>query len=675
MPRAFFFNQWCYNKSAIGLGPIFQDGIMDVPDFKAKLSQQREDYDRNLSELRRTQKRELTAEQKSEQERLHKLEQNYKNNLKEIDSREKARTDQVDESVGKAKEIIQKKQRDFVDTIKKNEADFAEQAAEQRKDFSRRLGDTTDTYERFRRESDQEKTSQLEQAKDRYNKYFKSHDEEKSREVNRFLDNAKESVAQNLADTKEQKQRLINKHNEEKAVMNQNALEKENRMQTMNRWKMHDLQRSFDNTVEDLSLSNKDNSKEVQRASDQKIGKVLDNMNEQNKLNQQKYIQNKKLAQERTNQDIEMLEKSSKESSRNYRDQIANLQLSKDQLKAANQLDREQMEKRTDDQSNDYRVFFNKMEEQHRDERRVSDKKFNEDLKDNTWEMKNRMEREKNQISVANKDLLAKNRDSLERMNESYIREMDKLNRRQDNMAAQAGTENSRVLQNQRKAMSQTMRAIEEQGIRSQQVMQKEFTNDRKKLIESTENERYENDISLRRKFSNDLEGTRQNFEERLSIKQKELEDSDKMAIRKMNNLEETYLDMLERQSQDFEQQRFADRMTLKQILETKDNNNKMALQGMRQDFDRTLTKMKSDNDIQVSQLVTTYEGRLKQLREDSNRELNNKLGEQKKMHDEYKKYIETAMNEMRNQYEVKMEKIRLANVEASKLRAARNLD
>ena len=193
--------------------------------------------------------------------------------------------------------------------------------------------------------------------------------------------------------------------------------------------------------------------------------------------------------------------------------------------------------------------------------------------------------------------------------------------------------------------------------------LQKEYSKEKTEFIEKTRRDMYSMSMDQKEQHRKTVDATTDSFEKRLGGKDKEIQRmqdfyENKLAVFQKNSKEE--IDALKKNHAMATE---TEKRATKEFLAGREKEFNKRLEAMRADYEVGMTKMANHNDIKVSKLTQRYEDMISRMQNEHKAEVD-LLTRQTK--DEYDKLL-TASQErqesMKNQYELKIEKLRLANM------------
>lgn len=220
-----------------------------------------------------------------------------------------------------------------------------------------------------------------------------------------------------------------------------------------------------------------------------------------------------------------------------------------------------------------------------------------------------------------------------------------------------------RRMDNQNGEYAKTTKIVAEKNNDNLTDLQKEYSKEKTDFIEKSRREMYDLSLGQKEQHQKTVEATTDSYEKRLNSKDKEIQRmqefyENKLAVFQKNSQEE--LAALKKNSFQASE---GDKRATKDLLASREKEYTKRLEAMRSDFEMGMARMASNNDIKVAKITQRYEDMISRMQAE-HKAATDLLTRQSK--DEYEKLLTSSQERqesMKNQYELKIEKLRLANV------------
>ncbi len=626
-------------------------------DYADKAKTLREDYDHNLKNIQETHE----AKEVSQRENYLKQKQNLEENLSEIS----------DSYESKSREAIMQSQKEFRDRIGTQQGAFEEEMRETREDMQAKLSNISDSYRKSKEE--QEKYNQ--QLLSQKNMAFEEAQEARARsfdhKVSELSGKNRDDFHNFQREQAAEKRDLIHGHkNELQGLVSESNLAR---------------QKVMAKNQEELEILRDAHARESDAMRDHhasSIGEVI-NRKEVEKMNLQSEYQN--LTQniiDRNESQAEQTRRVNERVSRERENQYAT------DLQAVTRKSNEMVNSggRVKSLEDDKRKLIDNYEGRIRDLRSAAEetvyqgqlekermnKEFVQQTRENTAladKQKGELQRDLRQFHT---EMQATTKDKNDKVMNAYKKELTQTRNAAEAKSIDDRVESNQRLEEQRVAFSKTIDAMNNRNRETINEIQEQNAKEQTKYIQETKRSMHHEREDIKDNLRSVFARKEDSYEKRLENLEREKKSVVESYESKLANLEKKYTKELEEMRVIMAETRAGDMRDFKRQIEMKERAMASDKMQMKQEFDTKLIKIRDRQETQLAKLHERFTQTLESERLDHSREMKRKLDE---AHTNYERLYDTAQMEkeqMKHQYEVRLEKLRQDRREAERISSTR---
>jgi hypothetical protein len=640
---------------------------MEINDYGPRLAQAKQNYQDMAQEVKKNYEEKASNLEKLNEEKRAAQKSVFEKQKNNLEEQHAANSDKFNRY---AKEEIDQRTEKYRKDLDAERTGFARDRHVTKRDYDQKLKDISDSFQttmtereklaQSRQESTEERfKSGVAKGEKRFNDQLSQITSDGMDKMNKTRDQYTDEKKSLMQDHRSERQRLINEANLVKSKANDaQQLEKEN------------LRLNHTEDLARISNNNASQREIMRKNADEQVRKMQGTFDELgNQLNTR--------AQEM--QDREMrnskMEKRSMEKQfshdRNEWERNTNKLISEGQagkghdatkrLEMAHENRLKNLQAKMQDQNFENRTMTERVAQDYQDELKRSELNHNKNLDEKNRQIRDIRTREVASIKEDQENMIETYRNQV--LASEMGRESDAITSRQqfDNRLGRREGE----LQGQIKQMTDA----HEDGL---QAMKDEIKVEQTRFYEDTRREvrKEKEDLKddMRAQYGRREEGLEQrlNSKEQESLRMAEKYESKLSNVEKKANKEIGTLMTFQKE------QRIQDQRAYQRSLEGKEREFQKTIMDVRAEFDRKLAKHKSRSDIHVAKLTERYEDQLNRERLEFSREFDTKMSMAKGEYEKLAKSSEIEKENLIQQYELKIDKLRQANMAANELKSIR---
>ncbi|GAB4014927.1 MAG: hypothetical protein Fur0010_13490 [Bdellovibrio sp.] len=641
---------------------------MEINDYSNRLAQARQQYRDAANEARETYNKKA-----EELEQLHKQKEakqlsvfkEQKNDLEEQNARNVDRFDRL------TNDEINRRTDRYIKDVAEMRDDFDRDKATTKREYSQKLGEISDAFNRAKRERDKLDAVHKENVQQRFEEGLSRNQKQFDEQLNALNKTTTQSV-QNMRDQYDaEKKNLIHGHRMEKQQLVQDANIAKNKANDIHQLEKESLRTAHDQDIRRIN-NNHDNQKSIllqNKANEinhmkENFGKLTDNLNDKNAKEFQKVArQNKaekralekefaddRIAWERqTNKLLNegfdtKAEDQSKRIHEKYQNQISNIRNENEERSYKNALLNERI-------AQDYQDELKRMEVRH-----------SKDI-----DAKNADFRDYQQNYVGK--LIENQEKQIEAYKNQYNR--SELAREQDSLSSKQNLSNK--LDNKEMEHQRYVKNLQDDNFNNIQLLRNEMGKEQTEFFEQTRMQARHEKEELKDELKAQFERKEMSLDKRIQMQEQDMKRTVENYEKRIENIEKKAKNEIAAINKYYQDMKMEDERNYKRALEGKEREFQKSLTKVRNEFDRKLANAKNTSDVQIAKLTERYENIINTERVEHQREMQSKLAV---MTNEYQRLAEKSQAERENlieQYEIKMDKLRQANMAQNEIRASRD--
>lgn len=627
-------------------------------DYADKAKTLREDYDNNLKNISETHE----AKETSQRENYLKQKQELEDNLSEI-------SDRYDST---SRDAIAQSQKEFREKIGSQQGAFEEEMRETREDMASKLSNISDSYRKSKEEQEKynnqllsQKTMAFNEAQEARTKSFddkiadlstKNRDDfhgfqrEQAAEKRDLIHSHKNELQNLVSESNLARQKVMAKNQEELEILRDAHARESDAMrdhhssaigEVINRKELEkmNLQSEYNNLTQNIIDRNESQAEQTRRVNE-RVSRERENQ----------YATDLQAVTRKSNEmvnsggKVKSLEDEKRKVVDNYEGRIRDLRSEAEDTAYKSQMEKERMNK--------------EFVQQTREQTSLADKQKGEVQKE---------------LREFHTEAMAATKDKNDKVVSSYKKELA-----QTRNAAEAKSIDDRIgsnqrLEEQRVSFSKTIDAMSTKNRETINEIQEQNKKEQTKYIQEAKRNMHHEREDIKDDLNSVFARKEDSYEKRLENLERDKKSVVESYESKLTNLEKKYTKELEEMRVIMSETRAGDMRDFKRQLEMKEREMAGDKLRMKQDFDTKLIKIRDRQETQLAKLHERFTQTLEGERVDHSRELKRKLDE---AHTNYERLYDTAQMEkdqMKHQYEVRLEKLRQDRREAERITNTRD--
>lgn len=642
---------------------------MEISDYSQRLGQARDQYWDNAKKLKENYDGDLKSLEETHEYKTTKQADNFnKERLKLQGENEQKSQFYAD----KTKQEIQNKQAEYRDRLKETESDYNKQNQRTRDQFRERLNQIGSSFDKSLAQREMQQADELSQVRN----YTANKLGQNSQQFQQELKDIQRAADSRGDDMQRTQQSMLKErdaaHNDRLLEINRDNSKKISELKTKGHEELERSQKNHENELNQFVDHKNSSAKQLRDNHQRSQDALTDSFSRVGENMEKRFVEdNKRLAREGVDRSQAMEDKFQKE--------INAIRAIASQNDEANNLRMNQGSLEKQRVSDDYEARLNRLKDEMEDSRfkqqktlSLANDDFTDTLKSQKRSAAQSYDAAQRQNDLDKATILTQGRKQRDEVESRYNTALTSQERQfGDKMQLQDKTNKNISEANQRRheqmlEMANKNKEIELKSLT--QSVQDEKTQFIEKTRKDVHNEKLELKDEMNRRFSIKSDSLEQ------QLSQKDAEQKQLVADyeEKISEFKKKVGKEFERYQALEEDRRIEEGRALKQTLLAKDHESNKTMIEMKRRYDKELSQAKMDHDLQMKKMIEVYESQLTQVKNESSKELQVKLGMMKDEYDNLKKNSELRLETLKNQYELKIEKMRMAAQEAEVTRGNR---
>lgn len=642
---------------------------MEISDYSQRLGQARDNYWDSAKKLKDNYEQDLNSLEENHEYKTKKQADTYNKERLALQSENENKSQFY---ADKTKQDILSKQAAYQEKTRGIEQDFNKQNQLQREQFRDRLNQISSSFDKSLAQKELQQADELNGVKNYTQNRISQTNQDAQREINEL-----KKTADSRADDMQNIQKKVLKekdsnYNDRLLEINRDNSRKLSEVKTKGSEEFERSQKNHENEISQL-VDHKNTSIKQMRDNQQKslealaesFSKVGDNM-------EKRFVDDsKRLSREGVEQTRNLENKFQKE--------ISGIRSIASQNEEASNLQRNHSNLEKQRISEDYESRLNRLKDEMDDNRFKQQKTLslaNDDFTDTLKSQKRESAQTADALQRTNdmekSTLLVDGRKQRDAIESRYGAALNNQERQfQDKIQLQEKTYTNIADANQRRheqmlEMSEKNKDIELKSLT--QSVQDEKTQFIEKTRKDVHNEKVELKEDLMRQFSVKSDGLEQQLSQKDAEQKRLIQDYETRLSEYKKKVGKEF----DRYQALEDDRRIEEGRSLKQTLLAKDHENNSRMLEMKRRYDKELSQTKMEHELQSRKMIEAYEGDLTRLKNESDKEIQIKTAMMKDEYENLKKNSELRLEALKSQYEMKIDKMRMAAQEAEVTRGNR---
>jgi vacuolar-type H+-ATPase subunit H len=644
----------------VGIFVFPSSGVtMDRSDYVKNLNRARQDFFTKTNQLRDSHRREIEHKDKVNEQNIKNVSRNYSDDLMK---KEKEHQDLSANLAKKTERAIEESQNKYLESLEKEKKNFNTRNLDTRREFSDRLDELGRNYNKSinstKNYADQKIKVAEENSKNRIERTTNQH----HNQVKELQQNNRNIIDKVQKDSQEDKMEFMNKLREDRDVFVQDMITNQEKNRLKNEERLSFLKKEYDKKF-DVMEEGYENTLKNQKS---KNSNLMTDQNES--INKREDVLRNRNLKEMANLRDEY-ETISAKNNRQYKRDLADLKdMSNRRVEAKDSL-LTQERKNHDTTKNLYKnkmadqetLTRSRLTDQYNQFQRANDlnREANEDQK-RVFNQKLEVQAKENYKKLS--DVNNKSKEERTKIQKDNLKKMTEQEKKYTNQMIEQRNASKKEVENHKNILRSTINALTDSTRKEISVLNNSFQKEKTKIIEKSKKDRYNLAEEKMDEFRQKLGLIERTYESRLNKKNNDVQKMKEEYDRRIKFLGDKAVEAIRDERERVAEKRADDFRAYKRTLQAKDLENAKALIKMRSRFEMDIEKIKKETELHINKLTNRHDRELNQTKRDNNKKMKVKVA---MMEDEYRRSQKNhalAMANMKNQYELRLEKMRQAN-------------
>lgn len=633
---------------------------MDITDYNTRLAQTRNRYNEAAQELKDNYNERVENLEKLHAKRTKNQQKNYIDQKNQMEESAQERLERYDSNLKKALEQRTERYNKGLSETKKQ---FNMDRQRQMNDYNQKLSSISKSFETANSEKDKLHAMYKDNMTERYEEGLT----EREKQFNEKLGNQQEIATQKFNEFRDaqnrEKKEMLTDHTNQKKQLVQDANIARNRSNSLHQVDMERLRESA-----------KQNERTLKNNFENANATLRQTKNLENEQQRRTFENLTAKIHDRNTAELKKLNRQNKEEKRTLEKEFAKNRL--------------QLERRTNALLNEgagTKVEDTKaaMKQQHENQignlkKNIEENNYNNNLLNERLARSHSDELKKievsNQMGIDKKDeemrkLRQEEVGGLKKRFEGYQELMGgrlkNLEREKEEGAVASRQKLVNTVARQRAEFGRQLNVINQSNQQAMSEARDEMANEQKEFIQNTRREVHNEMEDLKAEMRDVFARKEDSLTKKLEKSEKERAQMESKYQAKIDALKMKSAKELEELKQFENQRRMEDRRAAQRQLDQQQREFKKNMMALRSDYDRRLDKTKAHNDLQVAKLTEVYEDQIIRERKEANAELARQMSLANANYNRLLDKTNMERDAIVNQYESKIEQLRIANQRA----------
>lgn len=632
---------------------------MDVRDQSKAIDQARDRYREAQEELRASYDKNLNQMKETFDAKTEKQSKTYAEHKAKLEEDNQVNNELYTE---KTRSAINRGQQEFKERLRENVNRFEAERNKSKADLNEKLTNISDSYKKSFDENNRYQDQIKKSMQERYSNANKNYQEDFNRQVKNLDENSRQAAVENRENDRKDRMNLMAKHSEELENLRSSASEQKFK-------EVSTLRNDNENLRTTMSRENqllKDRQEE--RVADlfkMKDKEAIDGQKNYEDL--QKNIRQKNLeAQEKQNI---AHKKESKELEKRFNDDMRNIQrVAAQKVKGGTQADtlHDELKQTKNSYENRLQAARNEITRNNQantEKEELNDASYREKLKQVKMAGVENLAKKDAEATEALNETIYQNRERNNALMERYKTDTGAMKKESDDRLSHVTQQSNGRMKEQRVEFGRVVNAMNEKNMDTINALKDDYSKDKTFYIEKSKKDFNEEKVSMKNDFN------RQNSIKE-SLYEQKLAEMEKNASKIIENYENRISQIARKAENEVEAvKRREESRTMKEAqanklaFDTLQKQNENELAQVRDKYEGVIAKNQIMNEVKTNNLVQKYEDQLNRERSENQKEMSVRLGEARAQFERLHRSSELEKETLRNQYEQRMENMRLSSL------------
>ncbi|MDD4976522.1 MAG: hypothetical protein PHY93_19355 [Bacteriovorax sp.] len=632
---------------------------MDVKDYSQKLDQAREKYRTAQEDLRSSYDKSSEDMKETFDNKISKQSRNYNAQKSKLEEQNLVSNELYSD---KMKNAISERQEAFRNDIKKNSEKFDIDRNVMKTDFNDKLSNLSDSYKKSTEENDRFHDQASKTMGERYSKANQNYKAGFDKQVERLEARVKDSFATQKEDSHKERQNLDS--------VNQANLESLRASGDEQKFKEVSRLRNDNESLRTNFGQERDSMKEQQ---DARIGDILKLKSKENEegqknfANLQQNIRQKSLAEEERVKINHQNE--SKGLEKKFNEDLRNIQhVTNQKIKGGTEVSGLKDENKQIITSYENRLQATRTDAQEeRDAELEKEKEIDSNYRDKlkTIKLSNSedIDRHDAELIGQHKQNFQEVKDKNNALIDRYKMEAGTARVESENKLGKSDLKSKGQLKNQRVEFGKYINTVNSKKMEEISSIKTEFNKDKSNFIEKSKRDFSDEKMSMKGEFNHQITLKDDMYEKKLAEMEKQANKIIENYENRIGQIARKAENEVETLKSNEEERKAKESQAIKISFDSQERQHQMDLGNIRDKYEHMIGKDRVLNEQQTNRIVQKYEDQLGRERTDSQKEIAMKLSESQAQFERLFKASELEKETLRNQYEQRMENMKLASL------------
>ncbi len=632
---------------------------MDVRDQSKAIDQARDRYREAQEDLRASYDKNLNQMKETFDAKTEKQSKTYAEHKTKLEEQNQVNNELYTE---KTKSAINRGQQEFKERLRENVNRFETERNKSKADLSEKLTTISDSYKKSFDENNRYQDQIKKSMHERYTNANKNYQEDFNRQVKNLDENSKKAGIENRENDRQERINLMAKHSEEMEGQRTSSNEQKFKEVSRLRADNENVRTTYSRENQLLKDRQEERVAELFKMKDKESTDGQKNYEELQKNIRQKNVD----AQERQNL---AHKRESKELEKRFNDDVRNIQrVAAQKVKGGTQADTLHDELKQTKNSYENRLQaardeLSRNNQANTEKEEINDSSYREKLKQMKIAGVENLAKKEFEATEALNETIYQNRERNNALMDRYKSDTGNLKKEAEDRLAHVTKQSDGRMKEQRVEFGRVVNTMNEKNMDTINALKEDFSKDKTASIEKSKKDFNEEKISLKNEFN------RQNAIRETMYEQK-LAEMEKQTNKIIENYENRISQIARKAESEVESvKRREEGRTLKETQANKlafqnlqkQNDNELAQ--VRDKYEGTIAKNQILNEVKTNTIVQKYEDQLNRERSEHQKELAVRLGEAQAQFERLHNASELERETLRNQYEQRMENMKLASL------------
>ena len=633
---------------------------MDVKDYSQKLDQARDKYRQAQNDLRSSYEKNTEDIKETADTRAAKQSKNYDLQKSKLEEENLINNQHYSD---KTKEVIADRQERFRNDIKKNSEKFDQDRNQMKSEFHDKLSGLSESYKKSTEENDRFHDQAKQTMADRYTRANKNYKNDFDKQIENLDGRSKSQFQAYKEDSK----------NERMTQEQKNQENLENLRSSGNEQKFKEVSR-LRNDNENLRTNFEDEREIMKEQKEAQIKDVLDLKSKESKISQQNFEDLQQNIREKNSADQDRIKhehlRESKASEKKFSDDLKSVKNIADQkVKGSGVVsslkdENKQLVKGYEDRLQAARDDLKKNSAASVEKEEDIDNTYRDKMKWLKTDSRQSLDKQEEDLNNFHKNSLEELKDKNKEAMDSYKKDFISANEESENKLSKSEGRSKNQLQNQRVEFGKFINNVNDKKLEEISSIKSVYSKDKTNFIEKT-----------RKDFSEEKVSMKDEFNQKLAMKddlyQRKLADMENQTNKIIENYENRLGQIARKAEKEVdtlksteEERKVKEGQAIKIAFDNQEKDHQMEVVNLRDKYERMIGKDRILGEQQTNRIIQKYEDQIDRERTDHQRELSLKVSESQAQFERLFKASELEKETLRNQYEQRMENMRLASME-----------